>query len=101
MKIPKNKLPLKISPKHSVYGQYDLSYLTTEDSIPTYKYAGRIAGKELANYMVEAANKFPEVIKLLKGILQYYKLDAEEYSDGEILDLIKPDVEEFIKTLEE
>ena len=95
MKIPSDKLPLRVHGigNKQLYGQYTIT--------KPEGYAGRIVGKDLSQYVVKSANKFPEAIEVFKDILEYYELDSSEYTDGEILDLIKPRVEEFLSKLED
>lgn len=50
-------------------------------------------------YMLEACNNYQEAIKLLMKILAFYKLDTENYTDGEILDLIKPEIDKFLNKI--
>lgn len=100
MKIPKDKLPLNIGHKLH-FGQYAVICKHPKPGkFITGKFAGQIAYKDLSKYVVKAANEFPEAIELLNRILNYYKLDSEDYSDGEILDLIKQDIEQFLNSLE-
>ena len=94
MKIPENKLPLRMDTRHGVYGQYSLNYITKEDSIPTSKYAGRISGKELSEYVVTAPNKFPEALKLI----EYFVNRVEEGSIRSQITYLK--YKDFLKSLE-
>lgn len=56
---------------------------------------------EEVEYAQWACNNFPKAIELLNKILSYYELDSEGGSDGEILDLIKPEIEGFLSNLED
>lgn len=97
MIIPKDKLPLKRSQFNGSYGSYSITYrkkeeekiddfLTTTSEIE--KYCGRIHGKELAEYVVTAANKFPKALELLQKIQDIIELDGDEFTDGECIDMI-------------
>lgn len=57
MEIPKNKLPLLLG-KSGMYGQYAIGGSAGS-------YAGRIAGKDLAKYVVTATNNFATALELL------------------------------------
>jgi hypothetical protein len=59
MKIPYHKLPLRKGHLGS-YGQYTI--------VRRDGYAGRIASKELSQYVVNAANYFPKAIELLESL---------------------------------
>lgn len=85
MNIPENKLPLKLGGLQK-YGQYGISFINKENSIPTIKYVGQIAYKDLSHYIVKAANKFPEALKLLSEYNKYkdsvdtgFKIKVEEF----------------------
>ena len=73
MKIPNDKLPLKIwlPDRPAIYGQYRIGCINPKDG--SAKHAGLIAYKDLSQYVVKAANNFEEAIEILKNI----KLDAE------------------------
>lgn len=107
MKIPKDKLPLKKSNYNGMYGSYAITYrekeceeidefLTTTCEIE--KYCGRIHGKELAQYVVDAANKFPKVLELLQKVQEIIEIPGEEITDGECIEKIYDlKIDEFLK----
>jgi hypothetical protein len=77
LKIPKNKLPLLLG-RLGAWGQYNIMYVSTERADHEYdseevitvdKYAGRIAGKDLARYVVTATNNFATALDLLEEAL--------------------------------
>ena len=101
MKIPSDKLPLKVHGigKKQLYGQYTITR--------PIGYAGRITGKDLSQYVVKAANKFPEAIELLNklsGILS--ELDGVTFTDDSEFQYstysdVKEQLEEYLNKLED
>ena len=79
MKIPKNKLPLNLG-NRMLYGQYAILCKHPKPTkFQTGKFAGQIAGKDLSQYVVKAANEFPEAIDILNTL----KKDAEMALNGD------------------
>jgi hypothetical protein len=86
MKVPKNKLPLLLG-RLGAWGQYNIMYVSTERADHEYdsgeviivdKYAGRIAGKDLAKYVVTATNNFATAIELLENTLIELHREGDE-----------------------
>lgn len=103
MKIPNDKLPLRITLPNSaaIYGQYRIGCINPKDG--SYKHAGLIAYKDLSQYVVKSTNNFEEAIEILKNI----KLDAKmalddrwDRSDDGFITQIEI-IEEFLNSLED
>ena len=82
MKIPKDKLPLSIGHK-MMFGQYSILSKNPDrdpDKFPmALKHSGMIASKDLSQYVVKAANEFPEALSLIKSLWE----DANMALDGD------------------
>jgi hypothetical protein len=87
MKAPKNKLPLLLG-RLGAYGQYTITYEQKEEvddgfgkeEVIIDKYVGRIAGKELAKYIVIAANNFETALELLRESFDNLELCKDDDS---------------------
>lgn len=112
MKTPDELLPLSRS-KEQMYGQYSIfrrdkvNDPETNDWIEVQKYCGQIASKELSQYVVTAANNFPEMLKLLEYCVDIFnELDAVEWHEESSFqtssyDGVKYDIEELLEKIED
>ena len=103
MEIPKDKLPLRISNKKIMGHNIILSSDSNRDpdKFPmALKCRGMMVCEDLSRYVIKAANEFPEAIKVLGLVLEAFALDGEDYTDGEILDIIHPLVNDYLTKLE-
>lgn len=87
MKQPHNKLPWKEEWNGSLF-------LSSSDGK-----IGKIFYASDFEYILEACNNYQEAVKTLMYIKACIELDGQDYTDGEILDLIIPKIDKFLNKI--